>query len=63
MVCLLRHLTNGTIQDQLPQPSDMSEGAAISKIKFYRNRIAHSDSGAMSEVDFITTFAAVSKVR
>ncbi|CAC5358030.1 unnamed protein product [Mytilus coruscus] len=61
MVCLLRNLTTITIQDQLPQPSDLSEGAAVSRIKFYRNQIAHSDSGAMSDADFSTTFVDVSK--
>ncbi|VDI12162.1 Hypothetical predicted protein, partial [Mytilus galloprovincialis] len=61
MVCLLRNLSTITIQDQLPQPADMSEGAAVSRIKFYRNQIAHSDSGAMSDADFNTTFPAVSK--
>lgn len=63
MVCLLRNMTNITIQDQLPQSSDMTDGAAISRIKFYRNQIAHSDSGVMSEAEFSTTFEEVSKVR
>ncbi|CAC5385976.1 unnamed protein product [Mytilus coruscus] len=61
MVCLLRNLTKVTIQDQLPQPSDMSEGAAVSIIKYYRNQIGHSDSSTMSEADFSTTFDVVSK--
>ncbi|XP_071145000.1 serine/threonine-protein phosphatase 6 regulatory ankyrin repeat subunit B-like [Mytilus edulis] len=61
MVCLLRNLTTITIQDHIPRPSDMSEGAAVSRIKFYRNQIAHSDSGTMSDADFNATFAAVSK--
>ncbi|XP_063408879.1 uncharacterized protein LOC134692355 [Mytilus trossulus] len=61
MVCLLRNLTKVTIQDQLPQPADMSEGAAVSRIKYYRNQIAHSDSGTRSDADFKTTFDAVSK--
>ncbi|CAC5358038.1 ANK [Mytilus coruscus] len=61
IVCLLRYLTKITIQDQLPQPSDLTEEAAVSRIKFYRNQIAHSDSGAMSDSDFNTIFAAVSK--
>ncbi|XP_071145001.1 uncharacterized protein [Mytilus edulis] len=60
MVCLLRNLTKIAIQDQLPQPSDFSEGAAVSRIKFYRNQVAHSDSGAMSDSDFSKTFDEVS---
>ncbi|CAG2244987.1 unnamed protein product [Mytilus edulis] len=62
MVCLLRNLIKMTIQDQLPQPSDLSEGAAVSRIKFYRNKIVHSDSGMMSDAEFSTTFAEVSKI-
>lgn len=62
MICLLRNLRKMTIKDQLPQPSDFSEGAAVSRIKFYRNKIAHSDCGMMSEVEFGTTFQEVSKV-
>lgn len=50
------------MKDQLPQPSDFSEGAAVSRIKFYRNKIAHSDCGMMSELEFGTTFQEVSKV-
>ncbi|VDI27551.1 Hypothetical predicted protein, partial [Mytilus galloprovincialis] len=61
MICLLRNLRKITIKDQLPQPSDFSEGAAVSRIKFYRNKIAHSDCGMMSEVEFGTTFQEVSK--
>ncbi|CAG2210990.1 unnamed protein product [Mytilus edulis] len=60
MVCLFRNLTKIAIQDQLPRPSDLSEGAAVSRIKFYRNQIAHSDSGAMSDSEFSKTFDEVS---
>ncbi|CAC5390468.1 unnamed protein product [Mytilus coruscus] len=60
MVCLLRNLTKITIQDKLPQPSDLSEGAAVSRIKYYRNQIAHSDSGALSDLEFSKTFDEVS---
>ncbi|CAC5385978.1 unnamed protein product [Mytilus coruscus] len=61
MVCLLRNLTTITIQEQLPQRSDLSEGAAVSIIKFYRNQISHSDSGAMSVAEFSAIFADVCK--
>ncbi|CAC5383064.1 unnamed protein product [Mytilus coruscus] len=60
MVCLLRNLTKITIQDMLPQLSDLSKGAAVSRIKFYRNQIAHFDSGAMSDSEFSKTFDEVS---
>ncbi|CAC5384966.1 unnamed protein product [Mytilus coruscus] len=39
----------------------MSEGAAITRIKFYRNQIVHSDSGSMTAAEFSSTFAEVSK--
>lgn len=62
MICLLRNLTKVTIKDQLPQTSDMSEGAAVSRIKFYRNKIAHSETGTMSDAKFREIFADVSRV-
>ncbi|VDI69388.1 Hypothetical predicted protein [Mytilus galloprovincialis] len=40
------------IKDNLPVSTDTTEGAAMSRIKFYRNEIAHNDSGTLTEKQF-----------
>ncbi|XP_052083039.1 ankyrin-1-like [Mytilus californianus] len=52
MTCLLRNLSNINIQDNLPVSTDTTEGAALARIKFYRNEIAHNDSGTLTEQQF-----------
>ncbi|XP_063405751.1 uncharacterized protein LOC134689715 [Mytilus trossulus] len=52
MVCLLRHFTDLDIQDRLPLETIYTTAADISRIKFYRNYIVHSDSGEVSEHTF-----------
>ncbi|CAC5360488.1 unnamed protein product [Mytilus coruscus] len=61
MVCLLRNLPpmvppptpNGF--DALPQSSDLSYGAHIARIKYYKNFIvSHSKDGKLSDTDFNT---------
>ncbi|CAG2221509.1 unnamed protein product [Mytilus edulis] len=49
MTCLLRNLAKINIQDNLPLSTDTSEEAALSRIKFYRNEIAHNESGTLTE--------------
>ena len=58
MVCLLRNLppyvsppTTGF--DALPQSTDLSHGAHIARIKYYKNYIvSHSKDGKLSDTDF-----------
>ncbi|VDI16366.1 Hypothetical predicted protein [Mytilus galloprovincialis] len=45
MVCLLKNFTDLDIQDTLPMENIPTVAADISRIKFYRNAIVHSDSG------------------
>ncbi|XP_052085386.1 uncharacterized protein LOC127723024 [Mytilus californianus] len=52
MVCLLRNFTDVNIQDSLPLESIHTTDADISRIKFYRNYIVHSDSGKVPENTF-----------
>ncbi|CAC5416514.1 unnamed protein product [Mytilus coruscus] len=54
MICLIRNLTNITVVDTCPHLNDTSAGADLSRIKYYRNRITHSDSGTITDADFIT---------
>ncbi|XP_063409032.1 ankyrin-1-like [Mytilus trossulus] len=52
MICTLRNLANINIQDNLPVSTDRTDEAALSRIKFYRNEIAHNDSGTLTEKQF-----------
>ncbi|CAC5423896.1 unnamed protein product [Mytilus coruscus] len=52
MVCLLRNLTTLSIQDTMPIKTDTSPGADVSRIKHFRNQIAHSEDGKISQNNF-----------
>ncbi|CAG2256748.1 unnamed protein product [Mytilus edulis] len=52
MACLLRHFTDFDIQDSLPLETIHTDAADISRIKFYRNSIVHSDSGKVNVKKF-----------
>ncbi|CAG2206988.1 unnamed protein product [Mytilus edulis] len=52
MISLIRHLTPIPVGDILPLTTDISEGADLSRLKYYRNKISHSDTGTLSETDF-----------
>lgn len=52
MVCLLRNISSVNIQDCIPAKTDTNTGADISRIKYYRNQIAHSDDGQISSKEF-----------
>ncbi|CAG2187461.1 unnamed protein product [Mytilus edulis] len=41
MICLLRNITSIPITDELPFYSNKSEGADLSRLKYYRNMISH----------------------
>ena len=62
MVFLLRHLTNIQIQDQTPLMTNNSEAAALSRIKIYRNEIAHSFTGCLSKERFDSIWEIVVNV-
>ncbi|VDI39180.1 Hypothetical predicted protein [Mytilus galloprovincialis] len=49
MVCLLRNIAKIQIQDVLPKPSDTSECADLSRIKYYRNYVTHSSDGKLDD--------------
>lgn len=52
MVCLIRNLTPIQVSDKLPISTNLTVGADLSRIKFYRNKIAHSEDGFISSIDF-----------
>lgn len=49
MICLIRNLTQISVADVLPSPKDTSEGADLSRLKYYRNKIAHCDGGVLTD--------------
>ncbi|VDI17282.1 Hypothetical predicted protein [Mytilus galloprovincialis] len=59
MVCLLKHFTDLDIQDNLPPETIHTTDADISRIKFYRNYIVHSDSGKITERKFTVIWKCV----
>ncbi|CAC5422317.1 unnamed protein product [Mytilus coruscus] len=54
MICLIRHLTPIQIGDILPLQSDVSNGADLSRLKYYRNKFAHHDAWTLTNKDFET---------
>lgn len=52
MILLLKHLAKINICDILPLDEDISKEAAVSRIKYYRNKICHSTTGIITEEEF-----------
>ncbi|XP_071174347.1 uncharacterized protein [Mytilus edulis] len=52
MICLLRHLQKMKFEDSLSLATNTSEAADLSRIKYYRNWIAHNTNGQISKHDF-----------
>lgn len=52
MVLLLRNITRLDIVNSLPNPTNTSKDADLSRIHFYRNSIAHNH-GKMSNDDLV----------
>jgi hypothetical protein len=52
MIVLIRHLTPIPISDVIPHSTDVSEGADLSRIKYYRNQVAHNDSGTLTDIQY-----------
>ncbi|VDH91533.1 Hypothetical predicted protein [Mytilus galloprovincialis] len=67
MVCLLRNIPLPGIfppvtgWDNLPHPHDLSPGAYLATIKYYRNEIAHSTENNLHTVDFQNKWKALSE--
>lgn len=63
MICLIRHLIPITIGDVLPvNPENKSLGADLTRLKYYRNDIAHCDSGLLTEKKFEEYWSDISQV-
>ncbi|XP_062605991.1 uncharacterized protein LOC134267802 isoform X2 [Saccostrea cucullata] len=64
LICLLRNMSPSTPAptagfDILPNPSDVSTGADLARIKFYRNKVAHSADARMNANEFNTSWIDV----
>lgn len=66
MICLLRNFStivppsNG--YDKMPPATEISDGADLARIKYYRNQIVHAEKDEISKQDFTIAWACVSKV-
>ncbi|CAC5371904.1 unnamed protein product [Mytilus coruscus] len=61
MILLIRNLTPIQISDILPVPNDTSQGADISRIKYYRNELAHCN-GKISDIEFEQQWVEICQV-
>ncbi|XP_076107867.1 uncharacterized protein LOC143076107 isoform X2 [Mytilus galloprovincialis] len=60
MICLIRNLTEISVGDLLPLPLDVSVGADLSRMKHYRNLVAHCDDGTLSNEEFQDIWTEIS---
>lgn len=61
MLVLIRNFTTVRIQDTLPPSTNVSEGDDLSRIKHYRNLIAHSADGKINDAEFQSAWTEISK--
>ena len=52
MIVLIRNLTPIRISDVVPHSSDVTVGAELSRLKYYRNQVTHNDSGTLTDRQF-----------
>ncbi|XP_052077694.1 uncharacterized protein LOC127715630 [Mytilus californianus] len=52
MICLLRNLADIPIVDIHPDPNSTTDGANLSRLKYFRNQFAHSTECSMSDEIF-----------
>lgn len=53
LICLLRHLEQKVpISDTLPFATDTSIAASLSRLKYYRNQVAHNQTLTLSCTEF-----------
>lgn len=66
MICLLRNFStivppsNG--YDKMPPATEISDGADLARIKYYRNQIVHAEKDEIAKQDFTIAWACISKV-
>lgn len=63
MILLIKNLTPIKISDVLPYPTHTNLGAHLSRIKFYRNMISHSEHGTIGKTYFAECWENIAMVR
>ncbi|CAC5381977.1 ANK [Mytilus coruscus] len=61
MICLIRNLTEISVGDLLPLPSVANDGADLSRMKHYRNMVAHCKDGTLSNLEFQKMWTEISQ--
>ncbi|CAG2243413.1 unnamed protein product [Mytilus edulis] len=61
MICLIKNLTNIEVGDELPFSRNETDGADLTRIKYYRNKIMHSNDGIVSESTFKSWWDEISR--
>jgi hypothetical protein len=62
MIVLIRNLTSIAISDIIPHSTDVSEGADLSRIKYYRNQVAHNISGTLTDRQYQEWWSDITQV-
>lgn len=62
MICLIHNLTYISVEDILPFSGDKTVGADLARLKYYRNKITHSDDGKLSYTTFLFWRDEISQV-
>lgn len=62
MICLIKNITTIPVGDILPFCGDKSEGADLTRLKYYRNKIMHTDNGILLDTTFKSWWDEISQV-
>lgn len=62
MICLIKNLAAIPVGDILPFKGNKCDGADLTRLKYYRNKIMHSDCGTLSVLDFNDWWDEISEV-
>ncbi|CAG2226143.1 unnamed protein product [Mytilus edulis] len=62
MICLINNFTNISVSDKLPFDGDISSGADLSRLKYYRNKIMHSNCSTLTDRTFNKWWEEISEV-
>lgn len=61
MICLIRNMTDIQIGMELPLPTQVSVGDDLTRIRYYRNKIAHTEN-FLNDAEFNIYWEDISQV-